>query len=207
MDIGWLNNIGRCLFRYRSYTPLILGGLLFTPFVSAPTVGGCVGAMIFSVCGEMLRLWAVRHATGATRTREDQPHELCLSGPYAIIRNPLYVGNILLYSSGAWLLSQSLWIVPLVALLFCVQYGLIQIYEAHVCTQKFGQKYIEYCRRVPAWIPHGLSRWDWVHLKQPAPDTWKTAWSNERRSITALLIVWGIFSIKVAATFFLWPEP
>ena len=47
--------------------------------------------------GELLRFWAVRHIGVISRTRSDRLGPLVETGPFALIRNPLYLGNIALW--------------------------------------------------------------------------------------------------------------
>ncbi len=48
--------------------------------------------------GELLRLWAVRHIGVISRTRSDRLGPLISTGPFGWVRNPLYIGNLALWS-------------------------------------------------------------------------------------------------------------
>ena len=82
----------------------------------------------------------------------DAPKKFVAVGPYRIIRNPMYVGGLLLLAgfgffqqSKAILLFCPLWLLG--AHLFVI------LYEELVLTEKFGTSYLGYCRAVPRWIP------------------------------------------------------
>ena len=76
--------------------------------------------------GELIRLNAVRYAGGATRTRNVGAPFLCTSGPYSRTRNPLYCGNIIIYTGVAFLGGGDfMWgLVLLVGFFFVLQYYL-----------------------------------------------------------------------------------
>ena len=88
-------DIRQFFFKYRSYTPipLVLVLLYFSnPFQPAIYFG--IGLL---AVGESIRIWAVRYAGGRTRTRKVGAPKLVTSGPFAYVRNPLYLGNMLMY--------------------------------------------------------------------------------------------------------------
>ena len=47
--------------------------------------------------GELIRMWSVSYAGGETRTTKVGAPSLCTAGPYGYVRNPIYVGNMLMY--------------------------------------------------------------------------------------------------------------
>ena len=56
-------------------------------WLSAPTAGSLLYGLPVAVCGLLLRAWAAGHV------RKDQSLTTC--GPYAFVRNPLYLGTLL----------------------------------------------------------------------------------------------------------------
>ena len=48
--------------------------------------------------GELLRIWAVSYAGGITRTTKVGAQILCTTEPYSYTRNPLYIGNMIIYT-------------------------------------------------------------------------------------------------------------
>ena len=73
-------------------------------------------------------------------------------GPSARLRNPLYVGNLLLwagFSTAAWPLALA--VVPLLA----AHYALIVRWEEAQLLAQIGPLYEDYLQRVPRWWPSG----------------------------------------------------
>ena len=100
------------LFKKRSYTPIpIVLAILYFSQLSYPF---WVYGSVFIVFGELIRLSAVRYAGGRTRTTKVGANSLCTSGPYSRTRNPLYIGNVFIYS-GVVLLSGGIYMFQLLA--------------------------------------------------------------------------------------------
>jgi hypothetical protein len=100
--------------------------------------------MILSATGLGLRGWSA----GTIRKGET----LTTSGPYAFLRNPLYVGSFLVgaglaVAGGSWL-----WLVLFLGF-FTVVYGPTIAAESERLTERFGQRYVEYSAKVPAFFP------------------------------------------------------
>ncbi len=77
-------------------------------------------------------------------------HRLVMTGPYAVIRHPLYIG-ILLVGLGGTLLYRT-WTMVFVTLMFL---GLMirARREDEALAQHFGEEWQRYRRAVPAWLP------------------------------------------------------
>jgi len=100
--------MGGWLFRHRTIIPLPLALLLLLP-AGRPALAG----LALIAAGEALRLWAVRHIGTISRTRQDRLGPLVDTGPFALARNPLYIGNIMLWVGFA-LVAARPWLVALV---------------------------------------------------------------------------------------------
>ena len=90
----------------------------------APPSPVIVGAGVaLTAAGELIRLWGVRHIGAVSRTRSDRLGPLVDTGPFAVIRNPLYVGNILIWAGFA-LSARLVWLAPIAVLLLgaCLLY-------------------------------------------------------------------------------------
>jgi len=102
--------------------------------------------------GELIRLWAVRHIGVVSRTRSERLGPLVASGPFARLRNPLYVGNI-----GLWVgfaaSAGLVWVIPPIALLLAFEYHTIVRWEERLLEERLGDTYREYAARVPRWRP------------------------------------------------------
>jgi protein-S-isoprenylcysteine O-methyltransferase Ste14 len=97
--------------------------------------------------GVVISASAVRAASDVDLER---PSTLISSGPYAISRNPMYVGWTLLYFGSA-LITRNAWMVaslPVVA-------GVIHrdvLREEHTLEGAFGQEYVRYRKRVRRYL-------------------------------------------------------
>lgn len=79
-------------------------------------------------------------------------HRLVTTGPYALVRHPMYLG-IVLYHLGATLVLQSPLLLALTAL-FIVPFTAVRIaYEDRVLREAFGDAYAVYQRDVPPLVP------------------------------------------------------
>lgn len=89
--------------------------------------------------------------------------ELNTTGPYSLVRNPLYVGRILNFTGLAMLTGS--WVYGAIVFLLAVLiYERISIYEEEFLREKFGPAHAEWAKDVPALLPrlHG-----WVKPKYP----------------------------------------
>src|ERR1043165_8945678 len=118
---------GAVLFRNRSWLPVPF--LLVALLVPAhPTMRHWVAAAVLIAIGEWIRLAAVAAAGPVTRRRSRDVQRLVNYGIFAWVRNPLYVGNFLIWM-GFTIASAVLWFLPLAILIFAVEYALIVAYE------------------------------------------------------------------------------
>lgn len=106
----------------------------------------------FIILGELIRIWGVSYAGSITRTRIVSLDRLVTNGPFAYVRNPLYVGNLLLWT-GFTFLSGLLWFIPLIWLWFSTQYYFIIRWEELKLEEEFGEEYRAYKENTPRWIP------------------------------------------------------
>ena len=180
------------LFKKRSYTPvpIVLTILYFSQLKYPFWVYGAA----FIVFGELIRLSAVRYAGGRTRTTKVGANSLCTSGPYSRTRNPLYIGNVFIYS-GVVLLSGGVYVFQLLAvviLYFIFQYSMIISLEEEKLSTVFGQDYSKYKRNVPRIIPL-IIPWDSKSKLKPAPIL-KTLKTEKRTLQNIFLLVFIIIS-------------
>lgn len=82
----------------------------------------------------------------------DPPRRLVVRGPYAIVRNPMYVGAGLALA-GASLFYQSVGLFGYAAAFFLVTHIFVMLYEEPVLRRTFGTEYESYCRQVGRWWP------------------------------------------------------
>ena len=160
-------DIRQFFFKYRSFTPTPIA-LMIIYFAGANSSYRITGTILL-LLGEGIRLWAVSHAGGATRTREVGAPSLCTSGPYAQTRNPLYVGNMLMYVGIVLIagMPNEFFAVTVTAAFFLVQYSLIVSLEEETLDKLFGEEYSEYKQNVPPIFPR-LKPWKKGKKRKPA---------------------------------------
>lgn len=82
----------------------------------------------------------------------DAPREFVASGPYRWVRNPMYVGALLLLLGYALCAGSVAALgVPLVLLL--AAHAFVLLYEEPTLEARFGESYRAYQRATPRWIP------------------------------------------------------
>ena len=147
---------GGWLFRRRTSLPLPLAlALLLIPAgdPSGASALFAAGAAIVGA-GELLRLWAVRHIGVISRTRSDRLGPLVSTGPFAFVRNPLYLGNIALWVGFA-VSAHLVWLVPIFIVVLSLEYHAIVRWEEELLASRRQDEYRAYAARVPRWIPVG----------------------------------------------------
>jgi protein-S-isoprenylcysteine O-methyltransferase Ste14 len=107
------------------------------------------------VAATLWRIWCLVFIGGTKN------EELAQLGPYAMVRNPLYIGNFLGAIGFGFAVE-----MPYLALLFAAVFALL--YPAVVAREEarllglFGDRYRQYCARVPRWVP------DFALYREPA---------------------------------------
>lgn len=146
--------LGGWLFRHRTSLPLPVAIAILTLRVGeAPPSLFLVGIGVgVTVIGELIRLWGVHHIGAISRTRSERLGPLVASGPFALLRNPLYVGNIALWVGFA-LTARLVWLAPVILILLGLEYHAIVRWEEALLESRLGQAYRDYVLRVPRWVP------------------------------------------------------
>jgi steroid 5-alpha reductase family enzyme len=111
-----------------------------------------VTGIVVTAVGELIRIWAVHHIGTISRTRSARLGPLIADGPFAFVRNPLYLGNIALWVGFA-LTARLVWLAPLAVLLLGAEYHAIVRWEEALLEARLGEVYRVYARRVPRWLP------------------------------------------------------
>lgn len=183
------------LFKYRSYTPIPF--LLIMFLYANPNIWSIIIGLAVALKGEAIRIWGVSWAGSETRTTGEVGGSfLVISGPFAFVRNPLYVGNILMYT-GLGIMSFALfpYLQILGLLFFYFQYKFIVKEEERYLETTYGPEYENYCRNVPRFFPK-LKVYKVDGLKQPEYILSKGL-RSEKRSLQAfgfvaitIIILW-----------------
>ncbi len=175
------------LFTLRSYTPIPF--LLVMMVFAHPTLMTVTAGVVLVAFGESMRFWGVAYAGSLTRvTGSVGAPEVIVAGPFAYVRNPLYVGNMLTYI-GVGVMSNALfpWLVSAAVVYFAFQYSQIVFAEEEFLVNEFGSGYVEYKKNVPRFIPRVIP---YTHPSQAHQQAlWHEAVRSERRTFQALGLV------------------
>jgi protein-S-isoprenylcysteine O-methyltransferase Ste14 len=150
--------------------------------------------IVLLIAGEAIRFWALGFM-------EKKGKKLAMSGPYAFVRNPLYVGNFFLGLGVAVIVWN--WIIGIVFLVgfLGIYAGTIRGEEKHL-REMFGKTYEDYCKSVPSFFPR------LTPYKAPEKDSF--LWSRivkHHEYITVLGIALMVLLIHLYDDLFLAKEP
>lgn len=143
-------------------------------------------AALLMLLTALLRTWATSYLRSDVMQDNDlRAEKVVASGPYRHVRNPLYLGNILM-ACGMGLLASRVGFLLIVVgnFVFCLR--LIGLEESNLLKQQ-GESYINFCRRVPRL-------WPSLQPRLPASGIrphWKQAFLGE-------LFMWGFFAAVAA---------
>jgi protein-S-isoprenylcysteine O-methyltransferase Ste14 len=183
LKLNRTEEVGAFLFRFRDFTPvpLVLTSVLF----ARPQFVGFVIGAILALLGQWFRAYGVAFIGSVSRTRGYSNGEIVDSGPFSMLRNPLYLANFIL-SLGLSVMTGLYWMPLLVVIAFFVQYIPIVAWEEKKLFFLFGQRYLKYQQDVPnRWIPSLPKIKALLSAKQNI--NWKMAIASEKRTLTAVV--------------------
>jgi protein-S-isoprenylcysteine O-methyltransferase Ste14 len=140
-------------------------GLLLVPVAlvlvifGRPTLASAIAGIAVAALGELLRIWAVGYSGATTRANVVTAPALVTAGPYAYVRNPLYVGNTVIalgfwlaFSGGLPIIDSVMMLAFLIIMVAGVYATIIPLEEAYL-IETFGAPYREYLERIPRIFP------------------------------------------------------
>jgi protein-S-isoprenylcysteine O-methyltransferase Ste14 len=151
-----LAQVGHFLFRHRNAMfplaclPLLLPGP--EPFEDT-LVATLLGTLI-AAAGQAVRGFTIglRYVIRGGKGRRVHAEDLVTDGIYSHVRNPMYVGNLLIVAGVA--VASNSWATILIGIpLALFMYASIVAAEEEYLLSKFGDAFVGYCRRVPRWFP------------------------------------------------------
>ncbi len=159
---------GDWLFRWRSYPPVVILGLLLgataldpAPFGGWEWTSTWVGAgMALGVFGLGVRGWAIGFVptgTSGRGTRAMRAASLNTQGLYSAVRHPLYLGNLLMWI-GVAAVTGAPSLILVTGLLFRLYYERIMLAEERFLSRRFGVEFEAWAKRTPAFWP-SFRRW------------------------------------------------
>ena len=183
---------GRWIFRNRGWLPIpvVLYALHETRPLGVTTGLGIT--MMF--LGQSIRFWGVAHMGPGARDREANVRKLIYTGPYELSRNPLYIGNIIIFV-GLGLATGGFKLAGLFLLMFVVYFNLMVRYEEYFLERRLGEIYRSYLNRVPRWLGESAP----VHAATPRgtlDDRARMTLRLERTTMATILIVTGLIVFR-----------
>lgn len=144
---GSLISLAVCVLLWRPIIASLPGGLRWL-FLAA---GGLLyfAGLWFIIWGR-IALGKYHNVSSSMGVQLFEGHKLITSGPFAIVRNPMYFGFLVMITGG--LLLYRTWTVVLIALCWPVFLKRARV-EEQVLEQAFGDEYLDYKRRVPWMFP------------------------------------------------------
>lgn len=188
-----LASIRALLFSHRLEIGLGLTAVA-APFVRSSVatkpseVGLKAGGLCLVMTGLGVRVWAAGFAGRHTRTSNIEGEKLATAGPYAYVRNPIYLGSIILGFGMVLLIGDRRLLIPCALTFLALYSGLIPA-EEEFLSQKFQDEYEAYCRHVPRLLPR-LKAWSGAGAMK-TPFDWRAARGEWRLS----LILAGILGL------------
>lgn len=124
-----------------------------------PSARSVVLGLPLAVAGELVRCWAVGYSGVTTRHDVVTAPKLATGGPYAYVRNPLYLGNFMTAAGFAIAFTgknsrcarRALVAGSLAAM--AAVYATIVPHEEAFLRSQFGEEFERYCDRVPRIVP------------------------------------------------------
>lgn len=125
---------------------------LFARIIPAPSIGAVLGIAIAAV-GILFAIWARVHlgSNWSMQAMVKKRHKLVTTGPYAIVRNPIYSGIIAGFLGSFIAVGDTF---TLLLLIMGTSFCLLNVYlEERLMLEAFGKQYLDYRKRVKRLIP------------------------------------------------------
>lgn len=166
--------VRRWLVRLR--VPLaIVAIIVAVPFLQREWL---LAGFIVSMIGEGIQLWSFASL--------DKNSDLAIRGPYAMVRNPMYLGRYFIVLGFLMLLGRW-WILVIYTVAYWYYMDTrVEREEAHL-RPIFGPRYDEYCARVRRFLPGAplpgqpVAYWNWTLFRQ----------NNAAANLAGTLVVWA----------------
>jgi protein-S-isoprenylcysteine O-methyltransferase Ste14 len=127
--------------------------------VGKPSATSIAIGLPIAIAGELVRCWAVGYSGVTTRGDRVEAPQLVSAGPYAHVRNPLYVGNFItalgfaIAYTGKNNVAAKLGLIGGSLAAMLAVYATIVPHEENFLRSEFGAAFDAYCERVPPIVP------------------------------------------------------
>jgi protein-S-isoprenylcysteine O-methyltransferase Ste14 len=201
-----LEKSGSFLLRYRSYLPLIFFLLFFAQLGNFRYPYGdhgldllwevfCVSVGLLGMAIRIAVSGFAAEGTSGRGTERPKADSLNTTGPYSVVRNPLYLGNFFVYAAPVIFMRE--WSCGIIFVLaFAIYYERIVFAEEAFLKNKFGKEYMEWAAKTPAFVPK-LSGW----ARPDLPFSAKRALAREYHGVYGLLAT--MFALETLADYYL----
>lgn len=193
---------GKFLFRYRSYLPLLLlpFGVWQLSYYKAYVGGSHVYDMTWdfacfglALIGSGIRFISIGYAQSGTSGRNTSAGQVAdainTRGMYSLVRHPLYLGNLIMYTS-ALLFTKSPWFAIAGCFALVLYYERIIATEEAFLREKFGNGLDEWADKTPCLIPN-FSGW----VKPRLSFSLKAGLRSEFYSVVAIVVVFYVLDL------------
>jgi len=151
------------LSRWAHFGPLILCGFLLStggriwqplalPFMVRTVTTFWIAASV-TATGLLFAAWARRHIgrnwSGSVSIKSD--HELITTGPYRMVRHPIYTGLLTAFAGTAFVVGEVRGLLAF-TIAFMALWRKLKLEERYM-REQFGQAYVDYSKRVAAIVP------------------------------------------------------
>lgn len=200
-----MRDVRAFLFKWRGglVAPVALAFLV----LAQPTTSSLAAGILLACLGEGIRLWAIGYTGEPTRSQELDAPTLVTTGPYGLVRNPLYLGNLL---NGMAVATASvggmdtcraaaLWSAAALFLLF-VYHNIISL-EQEFLLEQFGSDYDQYCQTVPSLIPTGIRQKTLEPIRK-GDFSLSRALQFEKMTLIWQVLIWSILVFKTVKEVF-----
>lgn len=156
--------------------------VLLVSLLGQPNIDMLIAGSAVALVGELIRLWASGHVK--------KNKVLATDGPYAYVRHPLYVGNILILM-GFSMASMLWWSYPLMIFLLLFYYPPAISYEDNKLKNFFGEEWENWSKNIHALVPSFSKK----------EDTEKSDWSFKQslfqnlEPVIVLYLVWCVYML------------
>ena len=154
---------GNTLFKNRGQIPVLLfifvvPVIYFTDYSHLNEINQLVITCLsffLSIMGFYIRAVSIGttpKGTSGRNTKSQVAESLNMSGIYSMVRHPLYLGNYLMWI-GIVAFTFNIYFVIIVSLAFWLYYERIMFAEERFLERKFGEEYLNWSKKVPAFLP------------------------------------------------------
>lgn len=150
-------------------------------YFAQPDSGTVAFGLGMAVVGQVFRIYAAGYI--------HKNKQLASTGPYALVRHPLYLGNFLILI-GFMIASANLYVTIAVILFFLIWYPAAIAYEDSKLENIFQDEWREWSKNIRAIIP---GRFRFADLKASGWDTYQSLIRNGELPISLYLLGCGIW--------------